>query len=69
MCTGATGFHSHPTEVVGEFVAASDATECCTAIHAGGELGIAAAPAGREPPCQPYVMPLVLAQEGLRWLI
>ena len=37
-------------------------------VGAGGELGIAAAPAGREPPCQPYVMPLILAQEGLRWL-
>lgn len=37
-------------------------------VGAGGELGIAAAPAGRSPPYEPYVMPLVLAQEGLRWL-
>ena len=37
-------------------------------VGAGGELGVAAAPAGREPPGKPYVMPLVLAQEGLRWL-
>ena len=37
-------------------------------VGAGGELGIAAAPAEREPPRAPYVMPLVLAQEGLRWL-
>ena len=37
-------------------------------VGAGGELGVAAAPAGREPPCAPYVMPLVLAPAGLRWL-
>ena len=37
-------------------------------VGAGGELGIAAAPAGREPPCEPYVTPLALAQDGLRWL-
>lgn len=37
-------------------------------VGAGGELGIAAAPAGRKPPCEPYVMPLAMAQEGLRWL-
>ena len=37
-------------------------------VGAGGELGIAAAPAGREPPRARHVMPLALAQEGLRWL-
>ena len=37
-------------------------------VGAGGELGVAAAPAGREPPCAPYVMALALAQDGLRWL-
>ena len=37
-------------------------------VGAGGELGIAAAPAGTEPPPEPYVAPLRLAPEGLRWL-
>ena len=37
-------------------------------VGAGAELGIAAATAGREPPCEPYVTPLALAQDGLRWL-
>ena len=37
-------------------------------VGAGGELGVAAAPAGRALPCAPHVMPLALAQDGLRWL-
>ena len=37
-------------------------------VGAGGELGIAAAPADRQLPAVPYVMPIRLAPEGLRWL-
>ena len=37
-------------------------------VGAGGELGIAAAPAGTHRPDVPYAMPLRLAPEGLRWL-
>ena len=37
-------------------------------VGAGGELGIAAAPAGLEPPTAPHVAPLELATDGLRWL-
>ena len=38
-------------------------------VGAGGELGIAAAPAGSEPPDVPYALPLRQAAEGLRWLV
>ena len=37
-------------------------------VGAGGELGVAAAPAGRKPPTASYVMPLALAETGLCWL-
>ena len=37
-------------------------------VGAGGELGGAAAPAVRAPPTAPYVMPLAVAEDGLRWL-
>ncbi len=101
-------FRRRSRDTVEQFVAATDAAECCVAIRtggelirwlgvrigveveppalrarlerlracgwaakpvgAGGELGVAAAPAGREPPTAPYVMPLQVAEEGLRWL-
>ena len=37
-------------------------------VGAGGELGVAAAPAGTIPPAVQNSMPLRLAPEGLRWL-
>ena len=94
-------------EVVEQFLAAGDATACCAAIAAGGELtrwlgarigvaveppelrdrldrfracgwaakpvgaggelGVAAAPAGTRPPDTPHARPLRAAAEGLRW--
>ncbi|MCY4485199.1 MAG: hypothetical protein OXC12_20200 [Spirochaetaceae bacterium] len=37
-------------------------------VGAGGELGIAAAPAGTPPPALPYASPLRQAEGGMRWL-
>ena len=36
-------------------------------VGAGGELGVAAAPAGTRPPDTPHARPLRAAAEGLRW--